>query len=77
MRTLTLRAIIKLLPVAVFTSSALCSENTESQAEELYFDAKLFRSNNINENVITRLSHSNAIAPGVYKADLYINDHFV
>lgn len=77
MRTLTLRAIIKLLPVAVFTSSAFCSENTEGRAEELYFDAKLFRSNNINENVIARLSHSNAIAPGVYKADLYINDHFV
>ncbi|SPL70809.1 Outer membrane usher protein FimD precursor [Acinetobacter stercoris] len=52
-------------------------ENNAKQNDEYIFDDALIRSSSINKKMLEQLSKGNNIVPGMYKVDLYINQHFI
>nr|WP_044612048.1 fimbria/pilus outer membrane usher protein [[Enterobacter] lignolyticus] len=48
-----------------------------SSSETYYFDPALFRGGRFSQATLSRLAQADAIAPGRYKVDIYINGRFI
>lgn len=51
--------------------------NSSSASDDYYFDPDLFRGGKFSHTSLTRLTQPNAVMPGKYKVDIYVNGQFL
>lgn len=79
---LGLVSVVPVLSYANTTATIPASLQTETQAstqqqDELIFDSAFFRGSKMNQKALQRLSEGSDITPGIYKADIYVNNQFI
>ncbi len=79
---LGLVSVVPVLSYANTTTTIPASLQTETQAstqqqDELIFDSAFFRGSKMNQKALQRLSEGSDITPGIYKADIYVNNQFI
>lgn len=51
--------------------------NSSSSSDDYYFDPGLFRGGKFSQTSLARLTQPNAVVPGKYKVDVYVNGQFL
>jgi len=75
-----LTILFSIIAASSITFSAVADEHPAviSGGETEYgFDPMLFRGSRISPSAIERLSRPNTALPGIYKVDVYVNEHFI
>ena len=70
------------LPLLLLCSAVAMAANGDKSPQELLadnyvFDSSLFRGGPLSQATLSRFNRINAVAPGNYKVDLFINNRFV
>lgn len=69
--------VLACISLTVFSAPVSAIAKTTMTDNDLYFDPALFPGSHISEEAFGRLSKADAVAPGSYKVDIYLNGNFI
>lgn len=62
---------------SAMAQAEMTANNSISSDEDYIFDPSLFKGGSFNQDILARLSQPDAVAPGDYKLDVYVNQSFI
>ncbi len=69
--------VLACISLTVFPPRVSAIAKTTMTDNELYFDPALFPGSHISKEAFSRLSKADAVTPGNYKVDIYLNGNFI